>query len=453
LPSFVSPSSFIIQHPTQILLLVYDSPAFSGSLHLRILHHLQHLFARQINPTMGLRPSVRDDDNNLNKFTSPPPQQQEQINNSSRNSNQESASSSSAASSTQREAWTARGQLLLNFHNVIARAINSPEMIRKCSHIAEDMRRSEDSIANQSIQPTSSSSNAAAPATAAGRHQTMAEEYSAEAALIVENKSKRDAVVMNKAIAVGISSFVTLRSCRGLSRVMRKSITSSRSYQFDKIAASKSMLADGANLKFNVVALDQPSKLRKFFSLTLDVTTSTSIALLSGTFLFMPRPSAYIEDMSKLPLVEGKSVYAEMVCPPLLKEYRRVLMKYGGRWPVNTGSSATSDNAWDGGDASPKLTQEDVSLNVIRSFVKNCYKRSIYERALLEERSALSYEDETDSTVSRLMKRIERRIIGNETMNDSTLGTVSVPSPGVPEEISVNLDSEILSLPPDDGKE
>jgi len=402
---------------------------------------------------MGLRPSVSDNDNNLSKFTPPPPQQQqEQINNSSRNGNQESASSSASASTTQREAWTARGQLLLNFHNVISRAINSPEMIRKCSHIAEDMRRSEDSIAKQSIQSTSSS-NTATPATAAGHHYTMAEEYSAEAALIVENKSKRDAVVMNKTIAVGLFSFVTLRSGRGLSSFMRKSIANSRSYQFDKIAASKSILSDGSNLEFNAVTLNQPSKLRKFFSLTLDVTISTSIALLSGTFLFMPRPSAYIEDMSKLPLVEGKSVYAEMVCPPLLKEYRRVLMQYGGRWPVHSGSSAASDNARDGGDASPQLTQEDVSLNVIRTFVKNCYKRSIYERALLEERNALGYDDETDSTVSRLMKRIERRIGGNETMNDSTLGTVSVPSPGVPEEISVNLDSEILSLPPDDGKE
>ena len=73
------------------------------------------------------------------------------------------------------------------------------------------------------------------------------------------------------------------------------------------------------------------------------------------------------------------------------------------------------------------------------------------KRALLEERNALSHEEETDSTVVRLMKRIERRVGGNDTINDSTLGTVSVPSPGVPAEISVDLDSEILTLPPDDG--
>ena len=59
----------------------------------------------------------------------------------------------------------------------------------------------------------------------------------------------------------------------------------------------------------------------KFFGLRIDVTISTSIALLSRTYLFMPRQSAYVEDMSKLPLIEGKSVYAKMMCPPLLREY------------------------------------------------------------------------------------------------------------------------------------
>lgn len=421
---------------------------------------------------MGLRPSVKDQGEHVIDPRN---------NNSAHNLNQgpsSSSSSTSVTSPTLREAWTARGQLLLNFHHIISRAINSPEMIRKCSLIAEDMKRSEGGIVNQTILPTSSTAvppvgNSAAVVAAAGR-LTMAEEYSAEAALIVENKGNRDALVMTKSLTAGLLSFVALRSGRGLTSFMRKTIMNSRfggAYQFDKIAASKSKLADSTN------SASQPrSNLRRFFSVTFDVTVSSSIGLLSGTFLFMPRPSAYIEDMSKLPLVEGKSVYAEMVCPPLLKEYRRVLMQYGGRWPVNSGTSG-SDN---------QLTQEDVSLNVIRTFVKNCYKRSIYEvsvrlnqfhvvlipssvltekpcisasltdlkRALLEERNALTYDDEIDSTVARLMKRIERRIGGNDATNDNTLGTVSIPSPGVPEEISVDLDSEILSLPlpPDDGE-
>ena len=59
----------------------------------------------------------------------------------------------------------------------------------------------------------------------------------------------------------------------------------------------------------------------KFFGLRIDVAISTSIALLSRTYLFMPRQSANVEDMSKLPLIEGKNAYAKMMFPPLLREY------------------------------------------------------------------------------------------------------------------------------------
>jgi hypothetical protein len=218
-------------------------------------------------------------------------------------------------------------------------------MVRKCSQVGEDMMR--------------------------GGGGSMAEQYGAEAAMIVENKSKRDAVVRNKAVALGLFSFVAMRSGRGLSALVRRSIAANSgraAYQLDAIPTQAASPAASG--------MKRPGKFRRFFSLALDATISTSITLLSGTFLFMPRPSAYMEDMSKLPLVEGKSVYAEMVCPPLLKEYRRVVEHYGGRWPVRgaTSSDGVTDDA-----SSEQLTQEDVSLNVIRKFVENCYKRSKYE--------------------------------------------------------------------------
>ena len=306
----------------------------------------------------------------------------------------------------QREAWTVRGQLLLNFHNIISRAINSPEMIRACSQIGEDMMRVGGVC---KLSPPS-----------------MAEEYSAEAALIVENKSKRDAVVRNKSLALGLFSFITIRGGRGFSAFVRRSIATKNGtagYQLDGASPVREMNT-------------QPSRLRRSLSLGLDVIVSTSITLLSGAFLFMPRPSVYLEDMSKLPLVEGKSVYAEMVCPPLLKEYKRVLEQYGGRWPVRTPNA--SDH-----DSTKPLTQEDVSLNVMRNFVKNCYKRSVYENALLEERNALSMnENKQESAMSRLLTRSTIRV-----------GTVLIPSPGVPEDLPVNLDEDVLSLVPDDNEE
>jgi hypothetical protein len=146
---------------------------------------------------MGLRPSAKDEGEHA---VDP------RINNSARNRNQGSSSSSSSSSASvsspiQREAWTTRGQLLLIFHHVISCAINSPGMIHKCSQIAEDMKRSE-----------ASASPSIAAIVAPASHHTMAEEYSAEAALIVENKFNRDAVVMSKAMTLGLLSFVALRS-------------------------------------------------------------------------------------------------------------------------------------------------------------------------------------------------------------------------------------------------
>lgn len=252
-----------------------------------------------------------------------------------------------------REAWTARGQLLLNFHDAISRAINSPQMVRKCSQIGEDLRK-----------PSSTSKN-----------RSMAEEYSAEAALIVESKSQRDAAVRNKSLALGLFSFVALRSGRGLSLWMKKIVASKsigRSYQFEshlRSSASASVIKSNHAMDHHSTELKQPSKLTKLLRLAVDTTVSTAIVVLSGASLFMPRPSAYIEDMAKLPLVKGKSVYAEMVCPPLLDEYRRVLEQYGGRWPVRSTTDPDSEG----------ITQEDDSLNVIRTFVENCSKRSAYE--------------------------------------------------------------------------
>ena len=308
---------------------------------------------------MGLRPTVKSEGNNhnheghLNKAARPVDRAHDSIIPSSGVSPSTASSLTNEPPPVRREAWTVRGQLLLNFHHVISLAINSPEMVRKCSQIGEDMVR--------------------------GGGGSMAEQYGAEAAMIVENKSKRDAVVRNKAVALGLFSFVAMRSGRGLSALVRRSIAANSgraAYQLDAIPTQAASPAASG--------MKRPGKLRRFLSLALDATISTSITLLSGTFLFMPRPSAYMEDMSKLPLVEGKSVYAEMVCPPLLKEYRRVLEHYGGRWPVR-GATLSDESRESGFDdvsddaSSEQLTQEDVSLNVIRNFVKNCYKRSKYE--------------------------------------------------------------------------
>lgn len=338
-----------------------------------------------------------------------------------------------------RQAWTVRGQLLLDFHHAISRAINSPEMAARCSQIAEDMSRNEERDVVARRLPTLSHRGA--------RRPSASEEYGAEAALIVENKARRDEATRDRALALGLFAFVTLRSGRGLSGWMKRAIAG-RSYRFEPVPEKR--LASTAASK--ALASTQPSKLRWRLRLAFDAAASASLAILSSVFLLAPRPAAYVEDMAKLPLVEGKSAYAEMVCPPLLREYRRVLERYGGRWPVRmAGATDAEDDA---------LTQEDVGLNVVRSFVRNCTKRAKYERALLEERNAFNLaHGPPTSTVSRIISGLaERRVddpasIGHGALGGEVpkLGTVPVPSPGVPENIPMNLDQEVLALFEEEG--
>ena len=302
---------------------------------------------------------------------------------------QSPAAAQSTPTPPQRDAWTARGKLLLNFHDAISRAINSPEMKQKCAQVASYMSASEE-------------------------EESINTDYDAEATLIVKNKYKRDAIVREKALSVGICTLAALRLVPIARTAVTRRMSSAAQYKFES-TSSKLM-----NQKTQQNAAHEPARLsplRKFLRLMLDVTISSATTVLSGTFLFTPRPSAYIEDMSKLPLVEGKSVYAEVVCPPLLTEYKRTMEQYGGRWPVMTrGRSSTANSS---------LTQEDVSLNVIRKFAENCTKRSKYERAVLEEQQAFCEEEK------------------------NKLGTVSIPR-AVPDDVRVNIDEEVFFLIDDD---
>jgi len=350
---------------------------------------------------MGLRPS--------RKNTQPPAKVDVNNHNTHAANTSETPSSSTLVESTTntptRDAWTARGKLLLNFHDAISRAINSPEMKRKCSEVASSMS-SEESEESSSVN----------------------NDYDAEANLIVQNKHKRDCNVRDKAVAVGFCTFAILRGVPIMKNVVVRRLSSAGKYKFES-AASQEVNGTIIQQSTHQPTSGSPSRLRSFVRLALDATISTAMTVLSGIFLFTPRPSAYIDDMSKLPLVAGKSVYAEVVCPPLLNEYKRTMEQFG-RWPVMTRGEEGSSSSAAAAANSPTLTQEDVSLNIIRKFVENCSKRIKYERALLEEQNALG-----------------------EVKQKNKLGTVLIPRPGVPEDVKVNIDDDIFFLIDDDAVE
>jgi hypothetical protein len=324
-------------------------------------------------------------------------------------------SSSSKGNTLQREAWTARAKLLLNFHNAISRAINSPEMKQKCAEVASFM--SSETAEEGSIN----------------------HDYDDEATLIVQNKHKRDTDVRDRALAVGFCTFALLRGVPLMRNAIVKRVSAARNRKYKFDVASSQTVSHELQQQQSSAQTNQPSRLRKVLRLALDATISTAMTFLSGTFLFTPRPSAYIEDMSKLPLVAGKSVYAEVVCPPLLNEYKRTMEEFGGRWPVMTRSSTSSSVSSSGaagvattGNNTPTLTQEDVSLNIIRKFAENCSKRIKYEHALQDEQNALTMSDQDGDNIQTKKKK-------------KKLGTIFLPT-GVPEDVTVNIDEDIFFL-------
>jgi hypothetical protein len=369
---------------------------------------------------MGLRPSRKKtqhnngDDNVANNSEASSASITEATEDSSSNNN------SSKGNTLQREAWTARAKLLLNFHNAISRAINSPEMKQKCAEVASFM--SSETAEEGSIN----------------------HDYDDEATLIVQNKHKRDTDVRDRALAVGFCTFALLRGVPLMRNAIVKRVSTARKYKFESTTSpstsSSSQTVSHELQQQQNAQTNQPSRLRKFLRLALDATISTAMTFLSGTFLFTPRPSAYIEDMSKLPLVAGKSVYAEVVCPPLLNEYKRTMEEFGGRWPVMTRSSTSSSLSSSGaagvaatGNKTPTLTQEDVSLNIIRKFAENCSKRIKYEHALQDEQNALTMSDKDGNNVVQTKKKKKK------------LGTIFLPT-GVPEDVTVNIDEDIFFL-------
>ena len=68
----------------------------------------------------------------------------------------------------------------------------------------------------------------------------------------------------------------------------------------------------------------------------------------------------------------------------------------------------------------------------------------------------MRFANDNKSTVSRLMRRLSNSQADKDNSTSERtpkLGAVSIPSPGVPENMAVNLDVEVFSLVIDDSEE
>lgn len=146
----------------------------------------------------------------------------------------------------------------------------------------------------------------------------------------------------------------------------------------------------------------RPGLFIRALRLSLDLFASVTVG--AYTSLYFIDTSKLLRQAAELPLVEGRSLLSEELCPDFAKEFQT--------YPRET---------WEEND--PSYGRESIELapggkpklaSFIQSFVANCKRRAIYEEEM----------------------RSERGISENDPVN--------VPHPGVPRDFEISLD-ELLS--------
>ncbi len=203
---------------------------------------------------------------------------------------------------------------------------------------------------------------------------------------------------MTAGIAMGIGSFVFLRA--GPKMLSRYLINKSRKsgnmppgsggYQFDIAAKGKSQKQRMMQPPPNVDGR-KPSFLFRTLKLGLDIFVSVSLATW-GSLIFTDAKKL-MDDLSDIPLVQGRSLISEELCDDFIDVYKAIPKK-----------------TWD------KYDEKSVPLDAITNFVKNCLRRQIVEKEILDQKRAFG----------------SFGIDANEKY-------VEIPSPGVPRDLDVEI--------------
>lgn len=143
-------------------------------------------------------------------------------------------------------------------------------------------------------------------------------------------------------------------------------------------------------------------KIFNIFTIVLDATVSLFIA--SEVSDYATDVDSIQNSLVKIPLVEGKSFISEELCPEAMKLYKEYPADFWLR-------DRTSDKL-------PSQMKRPM-LNNITQFVLNCQRRALYEEQLLLQQQR-----------------------GNNNYINKKKDSISIPSPGVPHDIQV----DILSL-------
>jgi len=223
-------------------------------------------------------------------------------------------------------------------------------------------------------------------------------EFAAEKRILNEMNS----IGLSKGILSGLACFAFLRtSPRLISNYLRRRAGSNSADINSGAPNPFQQKASSSGYKFDSQNVERPGLVFRGVRLLLDSFVSLSIGAYAS--MFFTDTNEMMRKFSTVPLVEGRSLLSEQLCGDFTQEFRN----YDRQVWNNKHPSLT------GGDVS---RSEDIDgfRDLIQGFVVNCKRREIYEKEIRAEQG-LGADD-----------------------------PVTIPSPGVPRDISVTLD-DLLS--------
>jgi hypothetical protein len=268
----------------------------------------------------------------------------------------------------------------------------------------------------------------------------MSPSYSAEKKMIT--KISNDG--MAKGLAVGLLTFSFLRiGPRVMNRYLNRSYSRSSSstggnstsgggpggYQFD-IRNTNNMTKLNQNFNSNSNQQQQniprPGIFIRSIKFCLDITVSLSLAMY-GSAYFMDTKK-FFENVSNIPLVEGRSMISDELCDDFIDVYRAIPKKTWDKYSRDNGNGNSDSDAGD--------KRASDGLKLISSFVKNCLRRQIVEQEILNQQQAFGTafnstgddHDGIDNDNDRDMHH-----------NRANRQHVEIPPPGVNKDIEVEI--------------
>ena len=185
----------------------------------------------------------------------------------------------------------------------------------------------------------------------------------------------------------------------------------------------------------NSVKIPKPGIFLRTLRLGLDLTVSVFMAAY-GSLVFVDRKKL-MDDISKIPLVEGRSLVSDELCDEFVDVYRRI-----------------PKQIWD------KYQGKSDALDAISGFVRNCLRREMTEKKILQQRrrfglleeeqlqeeglsssgALTSHDSEQQQEQEQQQQQQQEQQQQQQEKHTSRRKHVPIPSPGVSPDIPVHIE-------------